>query len=119
MAKSGLLFVASRIKNNELSEEAYNDWYNNIHLEDILASGGTKLALRFRNVNSEAKMPYLALYPLPDMSFMQSKEARDVPMQHHTFPGSGNVYDSVEFMRRTYELIQTFEGQETKPGMHW
>lgn len=76
-------------QNSDWSDEAYNDWYNNVHLNDILASGGMKSALRYENLNKEARMSYLTLYLLlADVSFLQSKEYRDIPTRHDPSQGA-------------------------------
>ncbi|MEM7465434.1 MAG: hypothetical protein AAF387_00970 [Pseudomonadota bacterium] len=49
----------------EGQEEAFNDWYENTHLEEVLASAGWQSAERFE-LSDEQGMPcprrYLALY---------------------------------------------------------
>ena len=46
-------------------EREYNDWYQNVHLDDLVAIDGVKSAQRFhlnRAVTDPPPMPYLALY---------------------------------------------------------
>ena|SRR5882724_236184 len=47
-------------------EQEYNDWYQNIHLRDLVAVAGIKSAQRFRlsrTVVADAQpLPYLAIY---------------------------------------------------------
>ena len=49
-------------------EDAYNDWYTNIHLPDVLAVPGFVSAQRFRLTDPSApdapSQPYLALYTM-------------------------------------------------------
>jgi hypothetical protein len=49
-------------------DEAYNDWYSNVHLADVLAVPGFVSAQRFRVADPSApdapSPPYLALYTM-------------------------------------------------------
>jgi hypothetical protein len=49
----------------EGDEATYNDWYNNIHLPDLLAVEGVKTARRFKVINgNRAPWPYAAVYEI-------------------------------------------------------
>ena len=47
-------------------EDEYNDWYQNVHLQDVVAIDGFKSAQRFRLnrplAADSAQLPYLAIY---------------------------------------------------------
>lgn len=49
-------------------EQEYNDWYQNVHLRDVVAIDGIKSAQRFRlNLTVSADqppLPYLAVYDI-------------------------------------------------------
>jgi hypothetical protein len=48
-------------------EEEYNDWYQNVHLGQLVAIDGIKSAQRFRllfNVGEGEASPYLAIYDI-------------------------------------------------------
>ena len=125
MPTPGLLFVSSRIADpKKTSDELYNRFYNDEHLPDVLnhakeKSGYTKLALRYKNVNGESVMPYLALYPLRDTVFFSSEKESLIEdtRKSKTFNGD-DCHDHIEFGSRPYEKIQTFEGygQAEKTG---
>ncbi len=58
----------------EGDETTYNDWYNDIHLPDLLAVEGVKSARRFRVIKqNRAAWPYAAVYEIetddPDALF--------------------------------------------------
>jgi hypothetical protein len=47
------------------SEEEFNDWYQNVHLRDVVAVPGFTSAQRFRlakSMSAEEPLPYLAIY---------------------------------------------------------
>lgn len=119
MPTPGLMFVSSRILDAaETSEEKYNDFYDNEHIPDVLSyphGKVSKVAKRYKNTNSESKMPYLALYPLEDASMLTSpdlsKLVEDTKISK-TFGGK-DIYDLIEFDLRPYEKIQTYEGLHT------
>lgn len=46
-------------------EQEFNEWYNNIHLPDVLEIPEFKRAVRFENIDSaEGKVRYLAVYEI-------------------------------------------------------
>jgi hypothetical protein len=59
MAK-GILLVHSGPADGRHQE--YNDWYNDVHLVDILKLSGFTAARRFKPVGGEPDAQYLALY---------------------------------------------------------
>jgi hypothetical protein len=104
----GLMFVSASITNtNELSEETFHKWYNDIHIPDVLVTGGVTHAARFENADPSAEYKFLALYTLPDLAFAQSEQFKTIPNSDPTLPGSGLCFDSIKFDIRFYKLIQT------------
>ncbi|OCL11910.1 hypothetical protein AOQ84DRAFT_313094 [Glonium stellatum] len=117
MASPGLLFVSTRISFPELTDEVYNKWYDSIHVVDVLKSGLADLALRFKNVDPEAKKTYLAVYRVPDVSRLQDQAIKDqIPPTSDMLPGSGDFNDLVELDIKAFVPIQAFEGQGMKKG---
>lgn len=73
--KPGILWVNSKItKPDELSPQQYQEWYEKVHIPDIFQSGGIKEASRWETVNSSDDRPYLALYQVEDLDFLQTDE---------------------------------------------
>jgi hypothetical protein len=111
----GVIISASRItKPNELSDVVFNKWYNEVHIQDVLATGGVTRAARFREANPKATAPYLAIYTIPDLSIIESEEFKKVPMTHESLPGGGNVHSFVNFDTRFYSLIQEYPESDAK-----
>jgi hypothetical protein len=120
---SGLLMVLSKPNHPELTEKVYNDWYSHEHIQDMVKSGLTDLVLRYKNVNSTAQYPYLAIYRLPDVRLLQDKKVMGaITPTSQKLPGKtkgskGGAYADVLSMEtRAYARIQTFEGQIEKKG---
>jgi hypothetical protein len=111
----GAIVSASRIiKPSELSEAAFNKWYNEVHIRDVLATGGVTKAVRFREANPKATAPYLAIYTIPDLSIIESDEFKKVPMTHESLPGGGNIHNFVNFDTRFYSLVQEYPESDAK-----
>jgi len=69
MAKAMLVVLSNPV--SPQVEDEYNDWYNNVHLKDIVAVEGFVAAQRFKIVETEATAEapkpaqrYIALYEL-------------------------------------------------------
>ena len=62
-----------------------------------------------------AERPYLALYPLEDLGFLQTDEFKAVPVHHETVPAPSHaIFDVTDFDTRYYEHVQTYEGLSDK-----
>lgn len=104
----GLLFVQSKIRSPDLTDKVFNEWYNDEHLRDILASKGFKSANRYKSCNAnETRYPYLALYPAEEVEFLQSDQFRAIPTQSKRFPNGGSVYDFADFEVRFAKHVET------------
>ena len=113
MPTPGLMLVTSRVIDpSKTSDEKFNRFYNKEHLPDVLARAKakgdiTRVALRYKNVNAEASVPYLALYPVSDASIMISPEQGKVvedTRKSQTFDG-GDIYDYIDFGLRPYTPV--------------
>ncbi|KAF2665012.1 hypothetical protein BT63DRAFT_464295 [Microthyrium microscopicum] len=120
----GILISASHIiKPSELSDEAFNKWYNEVHIPDVLATGGVSRATRFRNASSKATEKYLVIYEVDDLSVIASERFKNIPFKHKMLPGGGDIHDFVNMEIRFYKKIQTDpEGSGQKefyPALLW
>src|ERR1700753_1367770 len=120
---SGLLIVFSRPTHPELTDTVFNEWYSTEHVHDMVKSGLTNLVLRYKNINSTAQWPYLALYRLPDPAKLKDQKVMgSIPLTSKLLPGKekgskGGAYPDIMVMEtRAYSRIQTFEGQIKKTG---
>jgi hypothetical protein len=43
-------------------QQEYDDWYNDVHLVDILGLAGFKSARRFKRIDGDEENAYLAIY---------------------------------------------------------
>jgi hypothetical protein len=122
-ATPGLLIVLSKPTHPELTDAQFNDWYSNEHIQDMVTSGVTDLVLRYKNSNSSAKLPYMALYRLPDVAKLSDQKIMgSVPATSLKLPGKtpgskGGAYKDIMNMEtRAFRRTQTFEGQLEKTG---
>ncbi|KAK3627945.1 hypothetical protein LTR56_018935 [Elasticomyces elasticus] len=113
----GLLFVNSKItKPDEVSDEAYTKWYEEVHIPDIFKTSGISEASRFLSIDPKSERPYLALYPLGDLDFLQTDEFRSIPVHHDSIPGSHAIFDFADFDTRYYKFVQHYEAENAKSG---
>lgn len=125
---AGLLFVESKIlPESGVSDDAYNSFYNNEHIPDVLKSGiqsSSSVALRYKNANAQAEFPYLALYQVSDHSTLwnqaESRMSDDfmklaaATQTSATGPLAGaDVQKVAVFKPRMYEKVQTFETSDS------
>ncbi|OQN97841.1 hypothetical protein B0A48_16151 [Cryoendolithus antarcticus] len=110
----GLLFVNSKItKPDQLSPQQYTAWYAR-HIEDIFKTSGFKEAARWEALDPTQDRPYLALYPLEDLNFLNSDEFKAIPVHDDQLPGSGAVFEYADFDTRYYAFEQWYEPEKTK-----
>jgi hypothetical protein len=68
------------------------------------------------NIDPAADRPYFALYPVPDINFLGSKEFDKIPVTDDYFPGSRNCFDFADFDSRFYEFVHSFEKRVVSAG---
>src|ERR1700753_3919856 len=91
----GLLYVNSKIIDPAtLSVDAYTAWYNDIHIPDIFKEKGISSAFRYQAINAEkVERPYLALYPVENLDYLNSDSFKSIPVTDKSLPGSGAIFD--------------------------
>ncbi|ORY58789.1 uncharacterized protein BCR38DRAFT_477628 [Pseudomassariella vexata] len=118
----GLMFVASSVVDpNRTSDALFTKFYNEEHLPDVIRSGRTRFALRYKSTNPDSTMPYMAIYPVEDYHQMDLEENlrfAEQTRQSFVFEGA-DVFDLVNFEIRPYVKIQTFEGWERENETGW
>ncbi|KAF2017738.1 hypothetical protein BU24DRAFT_449347 [Aaosphaeria arxii CBS 175.79] len=111
----GIMWVNSAPR-SQLDEAVFNQWYQTVHIPDIIAatpsnSPGCTAAWRFRSSDNSRKRPHLAIYNVPDMSFIESAEFKSISQHSELLPESGPSQDYINFDTRFYQQVQVF----TKP----
>jgi hypothetical protein len=112
----GLLWAFSGPKGS-FSEADYNTWYTDHHIHHVVDSGLSDLAIRYKNVNPDAKWPYLAIYRLPDVSKLQDEKVMgSIATTHELLPQGQSWAEAMNVDIRPFTLLQKFEGQIPKEG---
>jgi hypothetical protein len=63
-AQTRYLYVVRSVFSSPEHEAAWNDWYDNVHLPELLSVPGFVSAVRFRQLGAEGH--YLAMYEIDD-----------------------------------------------------
>jgi hypothetical protein len=111
----GILWINSKIDApDQISPELYKEWYETVHIPDIIAAkpGGIIASSRYECMDPARKAPYLAVYSVPDLGFLQTPEFKAVPMVHDMLPDGGPVHRFASFDSRFYQRVQLVE----RPG---
>jgi hypothetical protein len=104
----GILYVHSKIKDKTLTAETFTKWYQDVHIPDIFETGGITSAFRYYSTSGEAaERPYLALYPMKDVAFLQSDKFRSIPVHSRVLPGTTAIFDYADFDTRYYLHLNT------------
>jgi len=70
MPKYNMIVLSRPVEGHE---EEYNDWYNNIHLPEVLGTEGFVAAQRFKLAGGpDAPAPYLAIYEVESDDYAAS-----------------------------------------------
>jgi hypothetical protein len=117
--RQGLLYVDAYFTNPSLSINAYDKWYNESHIPHLLTMTGCHAAMRYVDVDPSAKIPFLTLYPLKDVSWVHSAEFGTAIESTFSdeFPGK-SVFLSVAFDGRSYTLKEEVHGETPGPTTH-
>jgi hypothetical protein len=116
----GILWINSKVTGQgALSVPAFNSWYEDIHIPDIISArpGGVVASWRYICKDNARTASFLAVYKVPDMSFLQSPEFKSIPMVHPTLPGNGPIHRFADFDSRFLGHIETWSTENAPPGM--
>lgn len=122
----GLIYASSHITNPDLTPTVFNKWYNEHHINDILATNCVSHAARWECADKDpatAVDQYLATYRVPDLQSLQGAEFASIPMTHELLPGGSKAgqggrtcHESVDFDTGIYELVEVFEKEKHDQG---
>lgn len=99
----GILFVRSRISpsaSSILSEQTFLQWYDEEHIAEVVSTSGIKSGFRYIDTaktspcgDATNPKPYLAFYPMEDLTCTLGDEFRKIGFKSDKLPGTGIVYD--------------------------
>ncbi|KAH6633611.1 hypothetical protein C7974DRAFT_284813, partial [Boeremia exigua] len=99
----GLFYVRSRVAPSAkdiLSEATFMRWYEE-HAEEVVDKSGIHSLFRYNAISktsaSDASKPFLTFPVLDDTGFLLSDEFKSISPISTILPGTGNVYELVEF----------------------
>lgn len=112
----GMLAAHSRLAQpDRCPPEQYERWYFEDHIPDVLNTSGINRALFYTNTDPKADRPYLALYPLADLPFLQSDEfVKNIRVTSPLLPKGedgkdGLCYDYMDVDVAYLQHVQTYE----------
>lgn len=112
----GLMLVFSQITRPDLvSEGLFAEWYEEEHIPEATSTSGMPAGFRYYCLDPPRGRPWLALYPCPDLSFVNSEEYKSIHVTSELLPTESS-FDVAEFDVRYYTKFQTSEPAGTKPG---
>lgn len=103
------------VKPDVCPPEQYEKWYFEDHIPDVLSTSGIRRALFYTNTDPKADRPYLALYPMADLPFLQSDEfVKGIRVKSPLLPknkdgGEGLCYDYMDVDVAYLQHVQTYE----------
>lgn len=117
MATSGLLIAHTKPKHPDLTDETFNKWYDTVHLQDVINGGLGDLAVRYKSLDPSTKLPYIALYRVPDLSFLADTEKMGaIPKTSDMLPPPHDWQEVLDHDVRGYVRVQTYEGPNGNNG---
>lgn len=117
MAIRGIIGAFSKNKSPHLiSDEALMDWYDNIHIPDVIATSGVKTALRFDSLSEGAEWPWLVVYPVQDILFSETDEFDQIPKGGHEEILHRQFPDLAALDLRISERVSVFQAPTAKKG---
>ncbi|PYH32659.1 uncharacterized protein BO87DRAFT_362667 [Aspergillus neoniger CBS 115656] len=121
MSTSGLLYAASRLNSpSRKSSDVFNTWYNDIHVRDVLKTSGINSAARYETAavpQDSSPWTFLALYPVPDIEFLNTGEFTSIPVTSDVLLGPTNsCMDIAHFDIRRYREVGRREDSDMPAG---
>ncbi|KAF2705727.1 hypothetical protein K504DRAFT_438870 [Pleomassaria siparia CBS 279.74] len=120
MKGPGIFWVGSSIAASSrdiLDEETFLRWYDEDHIPEIVRTSGVDSGFRYVDVEKgspAAPKPFLAFYPIEDMAFTQGAEFKNIGYKSDILPGTGVVFDLVDFNIRNFGVVGKTEAKAKK-----
>ncbi len=117
----GILTVNSDVLDpSKLSRTAFDAWYCDEHIPDVVAKSGIASALRYAHVagtgDPPSKLSFLTMYSMPDINFTSSAEFTSLEGQRPG-PARERIFERAQFATRSYALVQSEEGPAARTGV--
>ncbi|KAF2663312.1 hypothetical protein BT63DRAFT_124344 [Microthyrium microscopicum] len=103
-SSAGIIWVASRTTQPSLKPEKFVDWYENIHVQEVIATGGVPGAVRYERVGSEptgsqsgdeeklGAYGWLTVYAFPQLGFRHTAQFKGLDGQKSP---KGDLLDTI------------------------
>ena len=113
----GLLLIQARISAPDvLTPDVFEEWYNTVHVRDIMATGEVTAAVRYRAAAGAGAaekglggLPYMALYPTRDTARIASAKESTVwrcPLHSDVLPHESKfIMDVAAFEAKVFERV--------------
>lgn len=115
----GILWINSRLTDPSfLPANSFHRWYEDIHIPDIIAAkpGGVVASWRYQCLDKTRDAPWLAVYKVPDMGFLQSSEFKAIPMVDDTLPEGGPIHKFAAFDARFLGFVESWKSKSAGNG---
>lgn len=93
------------------------DWYDNIHIPDVIATSGQKTALRYASLNPNAEWRYLVVYPVNDILFSETEEFDNIRKGGHKELHYKDFAELAALDLRISERVSVFEPPGASKGV--
>jgi hypothetical protein len=114
---AGILYVRSKPTHPSFTDEIFNKWYSEVHIQDAVKLGAADLAIRYKNTKVDAEWPYLCIYRIPDLATLSDpKVMARIPTTHELLPEGKPFSELLVSENVVLTVIQKFEGQIVKKG---
>lgn len=120
LSGSGVLWINSGVNREHeasFSYDAFVEWYEEVHIGDVMEAGQLPSARRYARVDrtlSKSEKPFLVIYDLPDLSFGSSEAFRQIPMGHARLPGGGPIGRLATFHAVFGRVVKDLKNQDVR-----
>ncbi|KAH6955745.1 hypothetical protein BKA56DRAFT_681514 [Ilyonectria sp. MPI-CAGE-AT-0026] len=99
------------------STEHLINWYDNIHIKDVISTSGMRTAYRFSSLNPSNQTPWLVFYPVNDIAFFSTDEFRSIPTGSDKHLGGRQFLDLANGELRILKRLGVWESEKPKIGV--
>jgi hypothetical protein len=114
----GMMWVNSDvIKPDSLARDAFDAWYCDEHIPDVMAKSGIASAARYDHMingpSAPRRLGFLTIYQMPDIHYANTADFKALEGQSPG-PNRDTIFVNSEFETRFYELVQEHEAEGMK-----
>jgi hypothetical protein len=105
-------------ENSKLSQQAFNKWYDEVHVSTLLATGAIRSATRWRAANPAYGKQHMTVFDVPDLAKLQAQDGQfqKLVQARNEFPDAKEADGDINYETRVMSLVELYDPKKQPDG---